>query len=79
MAFGILNIISIVLGMAFLGSMWGNGFDWSWTGFGFWAGIRSLVNLAGIVIWIVGMVKAYQHERFRIPIAADLADQLIGK
>lgn len=76
-AFGILNIVSIVLGMAFLGSMWGNGFDWS--GFGFWASMHHLVDLAALTVWVVGMIKAYQHERFRIPIAADLADQLIGK
>lgn len=77
--FGILNIISIVLGMIFFGNMWGRGFDWSWSGVGFWASLRGIVDLAALVVWIVGMIKAYQHERFRIPIAADLADQLIGK
>jgi len=76
-AFGILNIISIIVGMAFLGSMWGNGFDWS--GFGFWAAVRSIVDLAAFVVWIVGMIKAYQHERFRFPLVADLADQIAGK
>lgn len=77
--FGILNIISIVLGMIFFGNMWGRGFDWSWSGVGFWASLRGIVDLAALVVWIVGMIKAYQHERFRFPIAADLADQLIGK
>ncbi len=76
-AFGILNIISIVLGMPFLGGTWQIGSDWS--AFSFWAGVHGIIDLAGIVIWIVGMIKAYQHERFRIPFAADLADQLIGK
>lgn len=75
--FGILNIIGITLGMAFLGSMWGNGFDWS--GFSFWASMHHLVDLVALIAWIVGMIKAYQHERFRFPLAADLADQLIGK
>lgn len=82
-AFGALNIISIILGMAFLGSIWGrdfgSGFAWSWSGFGFWAAMRGIVNLAALIVWIVGMIKAYQHERFRFPIAADLADQIAGK
>jgi uncharacterized membrane protein len=25
------------------------------------------------------MIKAFQHERFRVPIAAELADQIVGK
>jgi len=25
------------------------------------------------------MIKAYQGEKFRVPIAADLADQIFGK
>jgi uncharacterized membrane protein len=26
------------------------------------------------VLWIVLMIKAFQHEMFRVPIAADIAD-----
>lgn len=75
--FGVLNIISIILGVSFAGSMWGSGFAMS--AFGFWAAILSLVRLTALVLWIVCMIKAYQHERFRVPLAADLADQLVGK
>ena len=76
--FGALNIISIILTMAFIGGgMFGGAFSWS--AFSFWAVIRSVVSLVALVAWIVGMIKAYQHERFRFPIAADVADQIVGK
>ena len=43
-----------------------------------WA-IFGLVGLLTLVLWIFLMVKAYQHETVRIPIAADIADSLAGK
>ncbi|MFZ0921525.1 MAG: DUF4870 domain-containing protein [Candidatus Acidiferrales bacterium] len=76
--FGALNIISIILTMAFIGGgMFGGAFSWS--AFSFWAAIRSLVDLVALIAWIVGMIKAYQHERFRFPLVADIADQIAGK
>jgi uncharacterized membrane protein len=75
--FGALNVISIILGVAFLGGIWGGGYSWSV--FGFWAAIRGVVDLVAFIAWIVGMIKAYQHERFRFPIVADIADQIAGK
>jgi len=42
-------------------------------------GIQALLGLIGFVLWIFLMVKAYQHETVRIPIAADIADNLAGK
>ncbi len=43
-----------------------------------WA-IFGLVGLLTLVLWIFLMVKAYQHETVRIPIAADIADSIAGK
>jgi uncharacterized membrane protein len=43
-----------------------------------WA-IFGLIGLVSLVLWIFLMVKAYQHETVRIPIAADVADSLAGK
>jgi uncharacterized membrane protein len=34
-----------------------------------------LVNLAMLILWIVCMIKAYQGERFKLPIAGDIAEQ----
>ncbi|HTB91466.1 MAG TPA: DUF4870 domain-containing protein [Candidatus Sulfotelmatobacter sp.] len=42
-------------------------------------GIQALLGLIGFILWIFLMVKAYQHETVRIPIAADIADNLAGK
>ncbi|WP_367884971.1 DUF4870 domain-containing protein [Thermococcus sp. JCM 11816] len=41
--------------------------------------IADLLGLIGLVVWIVGMVKAYQGERYKFPIAGDLAEQWLGK
>lgn len=77
-AFGALNIISIILTAGFIGgNVFGGGFSWS--SFGFWITIRHVVDLIAFIAWIVGMIKAYQHERFRFPIVADFADQIAGK
>ena len=42
-------------------------------------GIQALLGLIGFILWIFLMVKAYQHETLRIPIAADIADSIAGK
>jgi uncharacterized membrane protein len=51
-------------------------------GFAIW-GLHFLlvpfVGLVATILWIVLMIKAYQGERFRIPVAADIADSLFGK
>ncbi|HEY2122135.1 MAG TPA: DUF4870 domain-containing protein [Chthoniobacterales bacterium] len=68
--FGGLMFVRIILGMLFI------------TGTGFHMGglgLLWLVSVLGFVLWIFLMIKAYQGERFRVPIAADLADQIFGK
>jgi uncharacterized membrane protein len=67
--FGGLTIIRIALGMMFIT---GTGFH---TGFG----LLALVSLLGFILWILLMIKAYQGEKYRLPVAADLADQIFGK
>ena len=48
-------------------------------GFSVGYAVYALVNLACLVLWILLMVKAYQGERFRVPVAADIAEKLFGK
>jgi uncharacterized membrane protein len=73
--FGGLHIVYIVLGM-FLGfSLFAGG----WTGFSFGWALYGLLDLACFVLWILLMIKAYQGERFRLPVAADLAEKIFGK
>ena len=41
--------------------------------------LGALVGLLELVAWIVGMVKAYQGERYKFPIVGDLAEQWLEK
>jgi len=50
-----------------------------WTGFSLGFALWRLLHLVGLILWILLMVKAYQGERFRVPIAADFAEKLFGK
>ena len=37
--------------------------------------VNVLLWLLGLVLWIVLMIKAYQGEHFKLPIAGDIADK----
>src|SRR5271169_5956892 len=69
--FGGLTVISKLISMFFIPA--------GLAGFSMGVGLLSFVSLVGFVLWILLMVKAYQGEKFRIPLAADLADQIFGK
>jgi uncharacterized membrane protein len=69
--FGGLTIIRVVLSFAFLSG--------GLPGFTAGAAVIWLIALVGFVLWIVLMIKAYQGEKFRVPVAADLADRIFGK
>lgn len=76
--FGGLHVLRIIVGMMFgLGWMFGGGMGW--TGFSFGFLLFWLIGIVGFVLWIVCMIKAFQGEKFRVPIAADLADSIVGK
>jgi uncharacterized membrane protein len=63
--FGAITVVCIVLGIfsliPFLGIL-------------FWL-INWLISLLAFVLWIVLMVKAYQGERFKLPVAGDIAEK----
>jgi uncharacterized membrane protein len=74
--FGALQILFIIIGVAFsnyivLGRA---GFGWS---FGYT--LYNIIWLAGLILGIFLMVKAYQGQQFRVPVAAEFADKLVGK
>jgi len=74
--FGGLFIIYWIIGAAFATSiMWG-GLGGGWT-FGYT--LFMLVRLVFFILWIFLMFKAYQGQTFRVPVAADIADSLVGK
>jgi len=70
-----LHIISFVLGMFFGVSFFATGF----AGFSATWALLGVIDLVAFVLWILLMIKAYQGERFRVPIAADIAEKLFGK
>ncbi|HCM42696.1 MAG TPA: DUF4870 domain-containing protein [Candidatus Omnitrophota bacterium] len=42
----------------------------------FFGGILTpLVSLASVVLWVVMMIKAYQGEKFKLPIVGDIAEK----
>ena len=43
--------------------------------FQFVALITKLLWLAALILWIILMIKAYQGERFKLPIAGDIAEK----
>jgi uncharacterized membrane protein len=38
-----------------------------------------LIGLVGLVLWILLMIKAYQGEMFKLPIAGDMAEKMSEK
>lgn len=38
-----------------------------------------IIGLVGLILWILLMVKAYQGDMLRLPVAADYADKMINK
>jgi uncharacterized membrane protein len=76
--FGGLHIITIAVGIMF---GFGAGFMMmgGWAGFGLGMALYSLINLAAFILWILLMVKAYQGEKFQVPVAAGIAQSIAGK
>ena len=73
--FGGLHIITHVLGLIIGVSFFTGG----WGSFGAGVLVLHALNLLTLVLWILLMVKAYQGERFKIPIACEIAEGFVGK
>jgi uncharacterized membrane protein len=73
--FGSLHLIQIVLAIATGASFFAGGFATLGAG----VMILHLVSLLALVLWILLMVKAYQGQRLKLPIAGDFAESLAGK
>lgn len=43
-----------------------------------WA-INAFLGVVGFVLWLLLMIKAYQGEKYKLPIAGDLAEQWAAK
>jgi uncharacterized membrane protein len=84
--FGGLHLIRLVIGGIF-------GFGWFWGGWGGYGDFPGrhfggfgiaiflfvVIGIVSFVLWIVCMVKAYQGDRYMVPIAGDIAANLAGR
>ena len=61
--FGALTVLSIMFGTMFM----------------FFGFIGPLVHVTGIALWILLMVKAYQGERFMLPVVGEMAEKWAKK
>ena len=77
--FGGLHLIRIVLGMIFGVGFFYGGFGGHLGGFGIGLLLISCIGLLSFVLWIVLMIKAYQGERFMVPVAGDIAVNLANQ
>ncbi|ACX73564.1 protein of unknown function UPF0132 [Methanocaldococcus vulcanius M7] len=41
--------------------------------------ISALINILMLVFWVVGMIKAYNNEKFKFPIFGDIAEKYYNK
>ncbi|MGH9678778.1 MAG: zinc-ribbon domain-containing protein, partial [Candidatus Acidiferrales bacterium] len=73
--FGGLFAIRIVIGAFFGAGFFMSGFGF----FGMMGALYGLIALVSIVLWILLMVKAYQGEKFEVPLAAGLAKTIASK
>src|SRR6266404_880573 len=74
--FGGLHVINILIGIIFgAGFMMMGGFGT----FGLAAALYGLISLVAFVLWIVLMIKAYQGQKFKVPVAAGIAESFAGK
>jgi uncharacterized membrane protein len=73
--FGGLHILHIIAGIFVGVSFLSGGFHM----FGPGVVLMHLIHLTTLIMWVLLMVKAYQGERFKVPIAYELAEGIVGK
>ena len=74
--FGGLHVINIVVAIIF-----GAGFMMmgGWGSFGLGWALYRLIGLVAFILWILLMVKAYQGQKFEVPVAAGIAKSFASK
>jgi uncharacterized membrane protein len=73
--FGGIHLIRICVGFVLgVGMMTTGVMDWAR-----FSAAAAIFSLIGLVAFVLCMVKAYQGEKFKLPIAGDFAEQLLAK
>jgi uncharacterized membrane protein len=39
--------------------------------------IRYLLNVLSIIVWLVCMYKAYNHEKYKLPLIGDIVEKIV--
>lgn len=73
--FGALHVLYIILGYVFFSSVTLGSYGF----FSLGSLVMNILRLLGIVLWIVLMIKAYQNEKFKVPVAAEIAEGIARK
>jgi uncharacterized membrane protein len=73
--FGALHILIILTTVLFGLGFAAGGF----ANFSLGLSLYRILDLISLVVWIVLMIKAHQGQRFRVPVAADVAESIFGK
>ncbi len=63
--FGALFIVNFVINMVIPSSI-------------IWSLLNGLISLVVLVVWLVSMIKAYQGQMFKWPIAGDFAEKKVS-
>ncbi len=75
LVFGILHVLRWIV----LFGLGANYFAFGLAGLGPSFILYKILDLAGVILWIVLMVKAWQGERWKLPVVGDWAESLVGK
>lgn len=73
--FGVINILYLVLGQVFVVGVVVGGP----VGYGFGSVLLLLLRVGSIGLWVLLMVKAYQGQRYKLPLFGEYAESLAGK
>jgi len=67
-----LTILTMVLG-GFFGLLWW-GPAWALL-----SAVSTIIGVITFILWLILMLKAYKGEKFKVPIAGDIAENMIKK
>jgi uncharacterized membrane protein len=56
-----------------IGSMFGGWILWAFSTL-----LWGVIWLGSLIMWIICMIKAYQGEKFKVPVIGDLAEKIAG-
>ena len=73
--FGALHVLRGVLAVMFGVGIFAHG----WHALGPGIMVLHLISVATFILWIVLMIKEHQGEKFRVPVACEIAEGIVGK